>query len=107
MVSEISHVRSAFVVTLVVWWSPVCGKEPKDIIQGDFGLNHLIYPLFRCKKVHIHVAPSMSRDLVSFFVRPSDRRWKLSCGVIDLALVDVVTGDEKRCLCVIGLENVE
>ena len=49
----------------------------------------------------------MSCDLVSFFVHPSDCCGKLSCGVIDLAFVKVVTGDEKRCLHVVGFENVE
>lgn len=110
MVTQLIHVvpAASFLRAAIEGWAHVCRNKAQNIVQHHFCFYHLVFALLRVELFgQIHVAPSMSRNLVAFIVHPSNKSWKPLAVVFDEVSVQIDSPDEESCLNVVGLQDIQ
>jgi len=108
VVTEISHVLFAARLSCAagVRRAHVGGDLADDVAKSHLVLPHLVLAVNGRDSAQVQVGPGVGCDVVALRLHALDNAGELRGGV-DLALVDVVAGDEESSLSVVCLEDIK
>lgn len=102
MVTEIGHVGLTLTRTAGIGWAHVSRYLADDIAKSHLIFPHLVLAVDLRDYAQIQMCPRMGGDLVALGVHAFNNLDKL-VGSVDLAFVDVVSGDEESSFGVVDV----